>query len=678
MSDSNQDPNGTEPSDDSSAAPAPSAGGRKPLGAGKPLVRKLKKDGASAEAAPVSETPAEAAPAPAPAAAPAKAAKPKKAAAAAVAAPAADTATAPAPTPAAPAAKAAGEAAGGLAGNAKWGIAAFLGFSVLGIGYFAKTESGAAGKLAMGSSAPTSAASALAAAEGRKEVPCKDAKDSKVTPLVVDWTTDDRTELEVAMKNGIAVIQYACDGVKVLQDCKVDGAYKFTGTGYKERVIQLATADEVKNNLAKGAKSKGSASLDLERGASLDIATVHVGQTRSVLEEITTKDLKGKCSGATHVVRGAKVGAFAKDVGQKGKVKVAADLFGASSSLNSTANSSAKVVDGSLEACKKADADSTKPPPQCASVVTLELEPVLAEAKNGPDVKDSTEAGGCPKGMVFAQSKCVAKEDVKDFQCNPEDFDECKTQCDKGNIESCVFYGDLMSTEIDDDTGDKNPHYNQAASFAAYKKACDGGSSTACMNNLLGQILEGKISGAEATSQFEKAIQSGDNTARVLYGIVLTGSFEETTKLKKPLGIKRDVKRGVSLLSKACQAGSADGCSMFGTIAYQLSENSASKLSEDEYAFAIDANSRLCKPTHPNNCVAAAGLIVLTTNPQDSTETKLSVLNKGMVPAKVACDAKDNAGCELLKTIKSAKIAVQDMDKKKKLGSPLQALSDEG
>src|SRR5262245_9588263 len=40
-------------------------------------------------------------------------------------------------------------------------------------------------------------------------------------PLIVDWIPESRQDLEVVMKNSVAVVAYDCNSIKVLPDCKV-------------------------------------------------------------------------------------------------------------------------------------------------------------------------------------------------------------------------------------------------------------------------------------------------------------------------------------------------------------------------------------------------------------------------------------------------------------------------
>src|SRR5262245_66516470 len=61
-------------------------------------------------------------------------------------------------------------------------------------------------------------------------------------PLVVDWKDEQRGDLEIAMKQGVAVVAYSCQGIKLLPDCKVEGSYGFMGMTKKESVVRLQNA----------------------------------------------------------------------------------------------------------------------------------------------------------------------------------------------------------------------------------------------------------------------------------------------------------------------------------------------------------------------------------------------------------------------------------------------------
>ena len=132
--------------------------------------------------------------------------------------------------------------------------------------------------------------------------------------------------LELAMGDGHAVVRYDCMSFRVLKDCRAEGSYAYAPVTPKEDVVKLASRDEVAANLpVLGAKL----SAGLERGKSIDIALVTVGKRRSTRQEAIVTDLHGNCGGATHVVRGAYIGAFAMTSGSVGKVQASAEVFGA-------------------------------------------------------------------------------------------------------------------------------------------------------------------------------------------------------------------------------------------------------------------------------------------------------------------------------------------------------------
>ena len=66
-------------------------------------------------------------------------------------------------------------------------------------------------------------------------------------PMVVDWRGTDRTNLEAAMGEGVAVVSYTCEGFKLLKGCKVKGTgkdtYQYAGVSLKEDVVQLRNKD---------------------------------------------------------------------------------------------------------------------------------------------------------------------------------------------------------------------------------------------------------------------------------------------------------------------------------------------------------------------------------------------------------------------------------------------------
>jgi TPR repeat protein len=375
-------------------------------------------------------------------------------------------------------------------------------------------------------------------------------------PLIVDWKTEQRGDLEVAMKTGIAVVSYSCKGIKVLPECKLDGEYGFIGMTRREQVVRLKGADEMKANLP---LSGGAIGGELQRGSTLDIAMMLVGKKRTTKDGVTKEDLQGTCDGATHFVRGAMVGAFAMSAGSEAKVRAAAEIFGVGASGGSESSKQAENRDGDVTDCKTASPDSDKAPGQCGAPVRLVLAPIVtkapagappaepAQAKKGVEEVEKTD---CPKGLVFAEGKC-AKADAAPYECDPANADECKAQCDKGNAASCGILGGKLA--------DKNDY---AGATAPLKKGCDGGHARSCANLgiMMTKGLGMKADVAGAIPLFEKSCQAADGVGcRELGRNYLLGNAPAT----------KDEARAAKLFKQACDGGDDDAC---GLLAGQLEE----------------------------------------------------------------------------------------------------------
>src|SRR5262249_45972102 len=178
-------------------------------------------------------------------------------------------------------------------------------------------------------------------------------------PLVVDWKPEQRGDLEVLMKDGVAVVAYSCKGLKLLKDCKVDGKYGFLGMTKKEQIVRLQNGDEVKANLPfAGAGIAANIGGEMERGATLDVALILIGKKKTTWAKVAMDDLKGDCEGATHFVKGATVGAFVMETGSKAQARTAAQLFGAGVSGSSASAKNVRNQDGDPGDCNKSSPDS--------------------------------------------------------------------------------------------------------------------------------------------------------------------------------------------------------------------------------------------------------------------------------------------------------------------------------
>ncbi len=375
------------------------------------------------------------------------------------------------------------------------------------------------------------------------------------TPLVVDWKADERADLELAMQHGVAVVSYTCAGIRLLPDCHVTGSYGYAGVTQQEEDVQIENADELRATLPKmGALMGAQLSAELDRGTSIDIATMLVGKERTTVERASRGDLVGTCTEATHFVRGASLGAFAMKQGTRGKIEASATIFGSSQDATSESTKSMTSKAGVLDACKQADRGDTEPPRQCGAPFRVELEAIEAPpatAENaGTAPRDAGDEGYvCPKGLVSSGGKCARPGTVKSFSCRLGDLEACTTQCANGNGPSCVtlgtMYGEGRGVRVD-----------ETRSAAMWRQACELGASNGCVGTAV-RMFRGN--GVPKDTEKAVTILQRECDAGSFYGcaqLALVNAFElpRPTAQALPLGLR------------ACNGGEAQGCLAVGRM----------------------------------------------------------------------------------------------------------------
>jgi uncharacterized protein len=376
-------------------------------------------------------------------------------------------------------------------------------------------------------------------------------------PMIVDWQPEERGDLEISMRDGLVVVAYDDSGFRLLKDCHVDGTYDFMGMTRRERVVRLESADDVRANLPLGgAGIAAKLGAEMERGATLDIAMVMIGKLRTTWRRVSPKDLEGQCAGASHVVRGATVGAFAVGKGSKTQSRAAAEIFGFGTSGGARQSDSMRFVDGVVSDCQNADPDSPKAPKQCGALIRVELLPISAadEVKGTvASARDPELADVCPKPLVMVDGKCTAAAQTsKPVECTYGNGRQCLDQCKAGNAMSCTKLALMVAK------GDGAPRSPSSAPPLAMK-ACQAGAAAGC--TLLGQFLNEGLGVTrdpkKAAQLWAKACDDGD----------ADGCSAVGTQLLTGTGIPRDTKLAAQALSKGCKGGSHGACSDLGLLA---------------------------------------------------------------------------------------------------------------
>ena len=311
---------------------------------------------------------------------------------------------------------------------------------------------------------------------GAAGAPCTKAP-AKGEPLIVDWKTTEQLDLTVAMQHGVAAVAYDCKSIKVLKDCKVKGGYGFTSIpSVLQETVTINDADEARASMPLGGASVGG---EIARGSSIDIALAYVGKRSSLNELITKSDLGTGCEEATHFVRAATVGAFVMQTGTKGKVAAAAEIFGAGASTASSSDKKRLNSAGDVGACKGVKDGADKPPESCSAIIRLELVSIAGTAAQAGDPPKESSApkpleNTCPDGFIPSGGRCARKSAGAAHRCDPNDVEDCKAQCSKGDMESCYNAGVYLQDH------QKGPFAPDDLFAPMLEKACNGGIGRAC------------------------------------------------------------------------------------------------------------------------------------------------------------------------------------------------------
>lgn len=374
------------------------------------------------------------------------------------------------------------------------------------------------------------------------------------TPLIVDWAPENRADLEEAMHDGVAVVAFDNKALRLLRDCHIDGKYGYVGLTTKYQLVQLETTDEIRANLPLSAAAIiAKVGAELDSGKTLDVAMAMIGKKRTTWQEVTPADMRGACTGATHFVRGATVGAFVLQTGARGQTRAVAEVFGAGAGYSTGSSKSIRNADGSLDACKLASPEGETPPSQCAALIRLELEPIgnetraaKGEASAEKHQVQSAAVPECPAGMVLAEGKCTNAQRAKTHLCAPNDLIDCKAQCEAGEVGSCNNFAIMVlkgaGVPADPSQADQ-----------LFAKACEGGNATACVN-LAYRYYESNPS--QAATLAERACAEG-----LAMGCEVVGELSHFGR-----GVPKDTRKAFRYYKAACDGGDHAGCTNTGLL----------------------------------------------------------------------------------------------------------------
>lgn len=432
----------------------------------------------------------------------------------------------------------------------------------------------ALGALIAGACTPGKLVSGAAKAPGVPGEGCDPKALNEVnSPLVIDWPSDARSDLESAMHDGVVVVSFTCDKVKVLPDCKVAGEYGYRAVTPREESVLIEGRDNIQASFGGVSWAVGGS---LERDAKLDLSYVLVGKQATARTSLHANELEGGdfCKGATHFVKRSDVGAFAYATGTRVAAGMSAKVLGQGASGSSENKEVRTKRDGDPSTCKGSKLADAKAPEGCGASIRVSLAPIKSSGVSKDEnlsKKGLSDGLGCPAGFVYADGACVKDAGkAKAFLCKDGDEQGCLKQCIAGSDPSCDRYarGLIYSDSMDD----KQKFSRVMEAFTTHRKrldeACKADQPNTCSALALlafAPILAGgEFDKKEASKGFDymaRGCVAGDFTACSFLRFIGTDP-----EMEKETGVD-GTKLLVDTIERGCRAGNAVPCGFVGVEA---------------------------------------------------------------------------------------------------------------
>jgi TPR repeat protein len=483
---------------------------------------------------------------------------------------------------------------------------------------------------------------------------------SQAKPLIVEWPSADRSELEALVHQGVVAVRYQGCEMELLPRCLAHGKYAWTGTTGKDDHLAIRDADTLYANLPLGA-----AGLEgkLQKDGELDVDTTIVGRWEAEPSTVREDELTGDCARATHVVTAVTAGAFRFTTKASASVGADASVLGFGAGGSSSSDKDVLAADGTQASCDTASSRDTAPPEGCGAMIRLEVAPIAEGMPCPPSTswngQDCASEAKCPRGTFLVDGSCARNGRTYDLSvaCAGGNIATCAAECERRGMESCAELGFRYAT------GDGVPK-DDAKSASLTRKACDGGSVRGCMNlatdlfadthgspkdearaaklrkgacekggalaceQLAEQYWDGigvTKDRAHAIALFDKACGADDSTACFsLAQIVTLGKV--TTK---------DLPRGFTLYRHACDLGLPAACTTSGAML------EAGEGAEKDEASSFRWVRRACDMRSAEGCASLAWHLI---NGRGAPVDEPGAL----VGARQACNARSAMGCRIV------------------------------
>jgi len=229
---------------------------------------------------------------------------------------------------------------------------------------------------------------------------------SQSSPLVTEWPASEKANLEVLLRTGAVAVAYSGCSLRVLPDCHLRGAYRWTRTTPATDSLEIEDADELYAKLPLGAASLEG---ELKRSGKLSVQTMVVGQLRLEGGGVADVPKEGSCAQATHVVSALSLGAFALKSGGKRSAEAGVKVSVVDSGLKREKSADLVRSAGDFDSCATGTAEG--PSANCASPIQAFLSPIPGRVEeDGPPgtVKvDFVSANPASRWDVYADDRVI-------------------------------------------------------------------------------------------------------------------------------------------------------------------------------------------------------------------------------------------------------------------------------
>ena len=205
-------------------------------------------------------------------------------------------------------------------------------------------------------------------------------------PLVVEWPAAERAALEARATRGLVAVRYEGCDMEVLTTCSIEGSYDYVGLTRKREGVRITNADELYAKLPVGAAGL---EAKLERSGALEVDMTIVGRRESTQGRFHRSELVGQCDGATHVITGLTIGAYALLAGASASVGGGATMGNVGVGAGSSSSQELLKADGQTSMCDVARSSDEAPPEGCGALLRIEVVP-LEEPSFNPTSTAST------------------------------------------------------------------------------------------------------------------------------------------------------------------------------------------------------------------------------------------------------------------------------------------------